>query len=634
MSGEKNRELIMLVTSLILFITAVLILGWFFPSCGVGPSKKTIIEVEQPPENEKPKPEPEKFCDGLPVSTIKTLACPNGLVGEIVQVCRPDGKWWEASRDCKEECESEKPTWTNAIEKIAIENCVGCHGSYRDFEVFANLANSGLGGAGGASKLLYYISLPQSDDRHMPKDLPNLPLEKINQIRDWIDAGTPEKSTCEARLDHVDLFYIDRAINEFGNTIPIDIDRASYRFFVFNTAYNKGEKLEDRYKALNRTLNSLSFENEIQLCQPIDKKGVVCAIDISAIGQTTLAFKAIEFADEVNFISNTTLGKTNQLLFQTEKPFFHAENFITTTLANAELYYNIMGFENANQALQKFGVAFNRQLLQKDYKLIGTNESEISSGRNTRLIGIFEGEINGFNTQVHISFDNPALEGAEFDLFQSPFLAHSEKLFNFTASESIAGLPNGLFAFFLNVADGTLADFAPENIVHCNKGEICLDATINNAIDCMACHHDGYLPKLDVIGEHVRSSRQFNDNDIKLAKQVYLDQNVNQATFNKHNAKYLKALSKMNIKAGEKNHLIEDYIKFEKSKSLEDIAAFLFVTGDYLRSCIAGSSVLAGSIGALLNGDKITQDTLLVALPDLYKECELNINPTISVSGG
>lgn len=617
----------------------MLLMSGLIPSCG--PSKRTIVEVEQPPLPEKPDPiikEPvEKFCDGLPVSTIRDKECPDNGIGKIVEVCRPDGKWYEASRDCRKGCEQDVVTWVNFIENVMIESCVNCHGTYRDYDIVKNLANSGLGGAGGVSKLLYYISLPETNDASMPKNLPNLPNDTIQNIKSWIENGQPKESSCEIEeaSNHVDLFYIDEAINRFGNRIPLADDRRNYRFFTFAHDYNLGKDLSFAYKALNRAINSLSFENDIQLCQPIDPKGVVCAVDVDSLGLTRDTFTIAGYGDRVKFISNTTIGQVNQDLFDTKQVFFHYDLFIDSIFSNTNYYNYIMGFENRNQIFDIFGIDIEQDLLDNKYKLIGTNESSITAAFNTRLIGIFEGEINGFDTQIHISFDNSINQNdnALADLFQNPFLANSDKIFSFEASESIAGLPNGLFAFFLNEADNQLAEFAPTNIVNCNDKDLCLDAQIDAPIDCFACHQPGLLPKLDVIGDHIRGSRQFTADDVKLAKQLYLDQNVNAATFQRHNKRYLEALGKMGIKAGERNHFIQAYKEFNLAYSLEKLAAFLFVRPDYLRDCINSSSNLAEIIGGLLAGSKITADTFFQAAPIIFDECEINIDPTIPVSG-
>jgi len=617
MSREQKKGLMFFI---FLGLTIVTI---FFGGCGQ--NKKKIVEIEQPPNV---KPPVEQFCDGLPISTVRDKECPDNAVGNIVEVCRPDGLWYEASRDCRQSCESGGPTWENTVQKVMIDNCVDCHGTYRDYTAVKNLANTGLGGSGGISKLVYYVSLPQTNDKSMPKDLPNLDNGVINSLKDWVDAGAPEKSNCEEFKDDVDLLYIDRAINNFGNQIPIPEDRSKYRFFTFATEYNQGKDLAPGYKALNRTLNSLSFENDIELCQPVDIKGVVCAFSIDSIGFTAHDFKVIDEFDEINFVSNTSIGILNKQIFNTEKPFYHYENFITTTLANARLYYLLMGYEFQNQVYQKFGINLAQTINDLEYKLIGTSQSAISSGRNTRLIVIMEGEINGFDTQLHFSLDNPALDGKQFDLFQSPFISDSKNIFAFTASESIIGLPNGMLTFILNNNQGILQSEAPEDIVFCNTQE-CLDPTIKAAISCFLCHHDGYIPKQDDIGAFIRESRQFNADDVKLAKQVYLDENINFATFNKHNKKYIASLKQMNIEVGETNHLIEAYNAFERSKNLEEVAAFLFVDPSFLKACIGSSINLSKTIGTLLTNGKVSKDNLINILPDLFEECEINIDPIL-----
>lgn len=626
--------------------TVVIPISLITNSCGqLGPQKELRVEVEDPPPSEPVtviiEPQ-EKYCDGEPASTVREISCPDNGQGKIIEVCKSDGKWYEASRDCRAVCESEVVSWDLDIKNIIIENCTGCHGAYRDYEAVKNIALTGLGGSGGESKLAFFIS-SKAGEKQMPKGKPPLPKESIELINQWIKDGALEKSSCEETEAFIDQYYIDKSINDFGDKIFIKEDRFNYRFFVFAHKYNQGLDLEPSYKALNRALNSISKDNDIHLCQPIEEKGVVCAMDLSLLGiDVNDRFYAINHFDEFKFISNTTIGRQNQILFDTSRVFFHHDDFISIVFTNFNFYNYLLGYDNAKQALSTFGIDFDQDILDNNYKLIGTNESDISAGKNTRLIGIFEAQngINGKDTQVHISFDNPEDNDPKADVFQNPFLGNSDKIFKFAASEYIGQIANGMLSFWLSdngifdETGGVLQPFAPTDIVNCNQREICVDATINAPIDCFACHHDGYIIKEDQVFNSIKRSLQFDADDIKLAKQVYLDKNQNAATFNRHNERYLQALAKLGIKAGERNHLIQDFITFEQAKTLDQVAGFLFVRPEYLFDCIASSANLAQRVGGLLTGAKVTKDTLIAALPFLFEECEINIDPVIPVSGG
>ncbi len=601
---------------------ACMVLSKLLPGCGLEPDKKVIIErPEPPPVAQTP------LCEGEPLSAVRKLSCAEGEVGEIIEVCREDGKWYEASNSCKLSCANGTPVWAGDVEEIIVSNCAECHGGYRNYATVKNIATTGLGGAGGISKLEYYITLPDSDDRSMPKNRPNLPANDIQRIQTWIENGVPESGQCGEDSATIDLDYLETHMLEFLAVIPDDEEKANYRFFTMAHKHNQGIDLEPEFKAFNQAVNSISFDNEIYLCKPVDPKGALCAIDIRALKLTRHVFAQIEQANRVGFISDTTKGKIIRQLTRTDQPMFHHDVFIDTVFDNQKLYYEIMGFKDRDQMLALFGVDLKTQIALNDYKLIGTNESDISSGRNTRLIAIFEGEINGFDTTCHISFDNPALEGAGFDLFQSPFVPGTDpeltaKIFEFTASEYICLLPNRMQAFMLTNKDGVLQDFAPENIVFCNKPN-CIDPTIENGIDCLNCHVDGFIPELDVIGDHIRTSKQFNRNEIELAKQVYLDNGRNAATFNLHNGWYREAMEKIGRIEGEPDHLTNGQLLYLNRQTLEQVAAFVFTSPEALKACIDGSQRLTVLLGGLITGAKVTHDTLLQALPVLLDECEL-----------
>lgn len=589
-----------------------------------GSSKKTI-EVQ----TKQPEPIPEVLCDeSEPLGQFRTQQCPAGQKGQITEVCVKPGKWEIASNSCVAECSSSSVVAFEPDIKAIIEtHCTECHGGFNKYETAKNLATTPYGAAGGKSELLYYLSEAAGALR-MPLNRTPLSTDEIGAIEAWINAGSPEVGDCPEEQAFIDQDYIESKQLELLGTIPTSKERQNRRFFTFAHKYNLGEDVNPHYKALNRAINSLSFENDVYPCTAIDKKKAVCAIDITELGLTQFDFLLIEKADEIKFISNTTKGQIIRELTGTNQPTFHFDVFIDTVFSNADLYYKLMGFHEFRQVLTKFGINFDQKIADREYRLIGTNESDISAARNTRQIIIMEGEINGFETFCHITHDNPAVVGAEFDLFQSPFLdgSGSENIFNFTASEAICGLVNRMHAYILSNNQGVLQAFAPENIVFCSR-ENCIDPTINNPIDCMNCHVDGYIPKIDVIRDHILTSGLFNAADVDLAKQVYLEASGNSALFNSHNATYHEAMVQIGRTEGEPNHLIDGQNTYLRSQTIEQVAAFFHTSPAYLKECITGNADIKEIIGPLINGDKVNHDVLVEAVPLVINDCDVLEDP-------
>lgn len=630
--NDLNHKIskIQLLTSILLVIAFAMVAA-MVSQCG-GPDKKTIVDVR----TEKPEPVPDILCDGENVSTTRQKQCPEGQKGAIVEVCKADGAWYEASNSCVAECTDEAVVaWESVVKNIMIDNCLRCHGGFSDYNTIKNLAlQETKGGADGIDSDLYWWISNEAGASRMPQGADPLSQDDIDSIAQWIKSGMPESGQCadDNLQGNISIDYIETEILELLSSLDTDVDRENYRFLILAHKANLNQELENEYKAINRAINGISFENGIHKCSPIDKKKAICAFDIREIGKTKFDFLLIEKFDEIGLISNTTKGQLIRAITQTNQPWFHYDVFIDTVYSNADLYYKLMRIENQNQFLSLFGIDFERFIQNETYRLISTDVSEISAEADaTRLVIIMEGKINGFDTACHITLDNPVLEGDEFDSFKSPFPegANSDKIFAFNASESICGLPNRLHAFILTNNQGVLQAAAPEDIVTC-KRDNCLDVTIDQAIDCQNCHVNGYIPFKDKGRDNIIASGLLEEDAEKdLFKRVYQTEAANNALFNKHNGWYREAMAKIGRTEGEANYLIEGQNKYLRPLSLAEVAAFFFVREEKLLDCIRSDSDLEILFSPLSTGSTINHGVLVEGIPILVENCDLLENPVV-----
>jgi hypothetical protein len=452
-------------------------------------------------------------------------------------------------------------------------------------------------------------------------------IEACNVNGSWV----PVVDSCkDPGADIVlDLSYVEGAKITYLTNLKSDVDRRNTFFFNLSHRYAIEKDLKGGYAALNRALNSISFEQNLVECEKADALGVLCAIDIRSLGLEKLEIDEIISNVKRPFISKTIKSNIIFQLTGNEISMLHYDDFIAGVFGDANLYYSIMGFSHADQIYSLFGIDILIQIEAVDYACIGTDESAISSAKNTRLICMFEGRVGGRETICHVSFDNPNLEGAERDLFRTPFLdtKRSKNIHAYKASESICMLPNGLHAYFLSDAFGNLQGFAPENIVICKNNQLCFDATISNPIDCMNCHHDGYLPKHDVIRDHVINSRDFNSQEIELARAIYLKDDEADELFDRHNSYYIDSLSAIGISKGSRNYLVESFNSYFSPQTKDKIAAYLFVSPETLDECINGNAIVSGQIGSLLTNGRVTSDAFNAAIRSVIIECRFDSDP-------
>lgn len=529
MKNEKLYVWLAFVTGIILLVVMCLVMG-LLKGCGVAPTGKKVIQTEAPPVVISEPPACEDG-DGQP---SRSLPCPDGLLGAIIQVCSEGDKWQEISNTC-----SAKPDTFSSLDYVE------------------------------SLKLGYLTSLANS------------------------------------------------------------VDRLNTRFIDFSQARILNLPMDNAYKAFNRALNSVSFNQDIYKCKPLDEFETTCAVDIRELSQTRAKYDQIAINADLPFESKTTKGLVIQQLTGTKLPSLHYDELMATVFGKVNVYYGLLGFLDSVQAFSLFGIDEAKQIVDLEYASIGTNLSGITSARNTRLIQIYESDFNGRSTICSASYDNPALAGADRDLFQSPFLdeTRSKRIYKFEASEVLCLLPNNLMSYVLHNNKNILVDHAPENIVHCNNAN-CLDATIDIS-DCMNCHQTGFLPKSDVVRDHILESGVFNAEEVELAKAVYLTGQESDELWTRLNAVYKQGLDNLGYGASEDNHFILAYNNYFRGQTKEQIAAFLYIKPEALEECITSSAILRDQLGSLLTGGQITHDTFKGAFQTLLDECKLNVDPLV-----
>lgn len=618
------------------FIGALISLG-FLMFYGCGDKSHEIVEIEKPaPEVIEKEVDKSAKCGEFNAGSIKKTECSvivgPGYIGEVVEFCNEGGEWSEISKNCKKECDDEQlqldqnlVTFDNTVRKIMIDHCVECHATYSNHEVAYALAD----------EMYRLISLPASNDDCMPKNkCDDIEPADIEDIKSWIESGKQESGNCAVKEAFIDLDDQETAALAYVPEIDED-DRKFLRFFTFAHRFNNDEDVNQHETGLNLALNNLSFDTEVFQCTTlIEAQNALCVLDIRSIGLTPFDFARIEAADKINFISNTTKGKLLRQLLETDQAVWHFDTFIDTVFTNNDLYRKIMEIDDLrDQALLANGIRFARDVADLEFIAIGTNSSDISAVRNTRLITRFEGKREGIDIPCWLTFDNgpDSINDAGRDLFQNPFIegAGSDKNFVFDAQELICTLPNKVgLLFALYDANGLSADFAPTNIVTCNN-QFCLDSQIDTPIDCMNCHASGYLPEVDVIGAHIQNSGVFNNVDREIALQIYQNSTRNSATFNRDNLEIQKEQRELGRVLGQPSQITVAHVDYKQNQNAKQIAAFFHRREGELLACIRSSDVLRLALNPLLDGNKVNHDIFVQEFDNIVNECRFLEDPIL-----
>lgn len=527
-----------------------------------------------------------------------------------------------------------KPTFEENLKPILQVYCVSCHSTpvrFDDYRVAAERID----------EWIRRVNLNSEDPRRMPKaPKPELSPEQKGVFQGWLDGGMQKsKADCNQELPAdkagLDLAYIEQQIN----ADLARLERNSRPFIRYLVATHKAideRQLVVSKKATDKALNSLTVrEADITLTTPIDPYQTIYRLDLRSYEMTKDDWKEIEKFDKQRFISNTDLGVVIRFLVGTQIPWMHFDNFIDIVNANSNLYYFLNETPRTFYELTaKLGVNFNDDIRQFKATFLGFNGSEISNQKNRLMIRHDVNATNGgyFWTTFDIK---PLGNVAQRNLFAFPLLSltGSSRVFKYDAGEIIYSLANGLQGYSLFDSLGNRQNFAPIDIVRDTRSPVApFGPEIHAPVSCHRCHSGGVITARDQVRNHVlANASQFDVNDIERVKNLYKRQASLDAIFTVDNTRFQAALSKLNI-----NGLEPDPISVARDFMLGDydlpkVAASLFLSVDKFKELLQQSGRAKEIIGQLANGDTITHDQFVAALPVIFRDFRLLEQP---INGG
>ncbi len=461
---------------------------------------------------------------------------------------------------------------------IFENNCLGCHGESGIFKETLYIEYNNLIEVGSVipnnpdESELYKRLLPSTDPtKRMPLGQPPLSDEAIAMIHQWIEMGAPDWAVTIGDRAFITQGTMMDTIKTHLDTLNA-FDRPYARYFSMTHLYNAGETpevLADYQLALNKLVNSLSWEGQIVNPQPIDTEQMIYYIDVRDYDwDKSEAWTELEqeypYHIAFNAPEQTSLNQKLtdlQTEMNCEVPAIHIDWFI----ANASLpplYYDILDLPETDFELeQRLNVDVVDNLLNAPGHSVwraGFSESKVSS--NNRVV---ERHTSSYGAYWK-SYDFAGSVGRQ-NIFVHPIS------FIHDGGEVVFNLPNGLQAYYLSNAKSNRLDVAPIDIV---SNPAASDQRVRNGLSCIGCHTEGMKTFEDTVRQAIEQAPVTLYNK-EHALQLYVEQSEMDAFVEGDAMRYKDALEQTGGTIGGIEPIHRFYEAFQKPVTTAHAAASL-----------------------------------------------------------
>ncbi|MCA9028626.1 MAG: hypothetical protein KDA86_25695 [Planctomycetaceae bacterium] len=515
--------------------------------------------------------------------------------------------------------------------KILQERCGGCHGKVNpqsDLNVLdhAYLMANGYLTAGNLDESELWARVSTSDaDVVMPPGQP-LAAEEVAVIQQWINAGALAPSDAVLHRPFVSVADDFAAVAaDLRNHREDEYDRL--RYFSITHLHNNStvsdEDLKTYRAALSKLLNSLSWEREIYLPEPIGEYGTVLRVDLVRIGWDKNGQWQRMLTDYPYGMSYTTAtdGRlSNEASFvyeatRSQIPIVRADWFVAKA-GVPPLYHDLLqlpGGDNAAAEIEKLlQVDVIRDFEQDRLARAGFIKSNVS--QHNRLVDRHPAAFGAYWK----SYDFGSSAGRQ-SLTQFPlgpvFPNNRHAAFEHDGGELIFNLPNGLQAYLLVDGKGARIDRGPINVVYDSKSPLG-NREVINGISCMVCHAEGMQPFKD----DIRSGHGVQGRDAQKVDRLFLPQDAMNQLVAKDRNRFLTSLDEATgpyLRGPDDNRPITEFREpvgaiarqYTENLAFEDVAAEVaFEDHDKLKIIFDTPAFRKFGMGVLVDDKVISRD--------------------------
>lgn len=393
------------------------------------------------------------------------------------------------------------------------------------------------------------------------------------------------------------------------------VQQVNARYISVCGQYNAGTMTPTMRRAVEKGINQISLEAEVEAGEWIGEFDCTLRIDLRDYGLTPAKWRLIENADPLQFESFTDRGLLIKQLSQSRRPWIHGSNFLETALVN-QTYYDLMEvpLELDTFLNQYLGCDLQRDFddFTEDLFLAAVRRSLIALQKNRSILftQCRDGAVSATYDVVLEAQTSPA---RSLSINPFPIEARSRRTFGHDASEYIFALPNNMLGYALYNAAGDREDFAPTNIVTDNV-RANIDPTIRNARSCSACHTGGFIEVDDFMAQHVTGNPNFDADDIQKARAYFGRNQGMRAAMRQANSKYQDAVRILEIDINSPDPINELTDRIRKEMNANQIAGYLFMEEEEFKERLRASAAGSLAVGQLLNGGTVSfQDFVLIA---------------------
>lgn len=346
----------------------------------------------------------------------------------------------------------------------------------------------------------------QGEDSYMPKDgspeAKAMTADEKRVIRDWVAAGAvfPKRR----HVEFVSEKNVLSAIRKHLLSVKAD-ERHNFRFFTLSHLLNNDSvsEMDLRYyrAALSKAINSLSYERELHIPQPLpDTFDSVYVVDLRRLGwhsktQWEPLIRHYPYGLKFDFVRDEELKQLGQdvaLLSGADLPYLRADWFVVTA-TQPTLYHQLLDIPMHLDGLEnRLHIDLKGDFKKGNMQRAGFAKSGVS--KQNRLL---ERHTSRNTPYFWISWDFFPRK-AKGDLLRFPLgpvfeeNPYRKQAFQHDGGEIIWSLPNGLQAYMLVKEDGARIDSGPIEVVF-DRSAVLGTPTIMNGVSCMYCHREGMI---------------------------------------------------------------------------------------------------------------------------------------------
>ncbi|MFW7380723.1 MAG: c-type cytochrome domain-containing protein [Oligoflexus sp.] len=400
-------------------------------------------------------------------------------------------------------------------------------------------------------------------------------------------------------------------------------DRPTTRYFSLQAANNAGlnqEIKDEMIKALNKTLNSISRANNINLATAIDEAKLIYRVNLRnyaidpVLFDTTISdfypfqvdFQA--FGDDPNSVR---LANDHVFLKEesTSDNYVLRMDWFNATATLPVVYARLFNLPltqpelEAQLAVDRLNAIINNQVIRAGFR----NSAVSSQNRIMERISS-----NGSNLAFWISYDFADNNESQQNIFNFPLgpvgIGFDARSFEFDGGEIIFQLPNGMFGYYLSLATGESIHKGPLNIVKQTDGPAQFNQAILNGMSCMSCHNQGLLYKKDEIRSFASLSQELSNEEKNKVINLYRQDSELKAAMDQDNARYFQALQSMEIDPAERDPVNYVYRYYNQNLFRSDVMAELGLDEAMLNTILNTEPFRSRWVSIYNNSGSITRE--------------------------